>query len=196
MSASKTHNLKCLYFVSRRCLLLFQLRHLFWRINTPGFVQSPWNILFSLYRSQNGSSKNEREFLNYSQVSIYIHWSALLQCFSSAQFSLLKYLATGLRPAHWWPLQYRKLLGWNVFLFSFCILCISATALHVHYLPLLMVIFMVSACCILELPVGFRKEHTGVGLSDEVFVCCPADAFVVLLLVWTLQRERCLHFWS
>lgn len=42
--------------------------------------------------------------------------------------------------------------------------------------------------CMLKLPVGLRKEHTGVGLADEVFVCCPADAFVVLLLVWVLQR--------
>lgn len=44
------------------------------------------------------------------------------------------------------------------------------------------------------LPVGFGKEHTGVGLADEVFVCCPADARVVFLLVWALQREWCLHF--
>lgn len=48
--------------------------------------------------------------------------------------------------------------------------------------------------CMLKLPVGLRKEHTGVRLADEVFVCCPADAFEVLLLVWALQRQRCLHF--
>lgn len=41
----------------------------------------------------------------------------------------------------------------------------------------------------MELPVGFGKEHTDIGLADEVFVCCPADAFVVLFLVWALQRR-------
>lgn len=202
MSASKTHfEVFILYFVSHWCFYFLtsatdshEIRHLFWTLlKNKHLLLGPVAFQHSVFIVQKPKwfKFTKQELLNYGQFFKFFVFFFILHtliCYAMVFYECSVHFA---EIPCWVQNQTEAFLLVSPTiqkscLFNCCILHIISHG-FTHSLP--------PPCdtglhgeCMLKLPVGLRKEHTGVGLADEVFVCCPADAFVVLLLVWVLQR--------